>query len=186
MQVNEDVASSAPAPENPKSVLRWIIGVSVVLGCLVIITYGMKFGWIASSKQEHWGQFGDYVGGILSSLFGFLTLLAVVVTVSMQFRQLDYTRRALIISSQELKLTREELEKAGAAQARIVAASLTQSKYAAMSARLNALAEAYRVTSDLVEQYMQSPSNPTMAEYWIKRKEEVAKDILKELESKVE
>ena len=72
MEVNKDFAAEAPKPEDPNSVLRWLIVVSVVLGAAVIATYVWKFGWVASPKQEHWGQFGDYVGGLLNALFSFL------------------------------------------------------------------------------------------------------------------
>lgn len=49
------------------------------------------------------GVIGDYFGGMLNPVFGFLSLLALLYTINIQLK-------ALKIQSEELKLTREELE----------------------------------------------------------------------------
>lgn len=49
------------------------------------------------------GVIGDYFGGMLNPVFGFLSLLALLYTINIQLQ-------ALKIQSEELKLTREELE----------------------------------------------------------------------------
>ena len=46
---------------------------------------------IASSAAE-WGQFGDYIGGLLNPIFGFSSLLALLYTIRIQSKELSLTR----------------------------------------------------------------------------------------------
>lgn len=55
-----------------------------------------------SPKQDTWGTFGDYVGGTLNPILSFLSLIALLWTISIQ--------------SNELELTRKELERSALAQ----------------------------------------------------------------------
>lgn len=62
------------------------IALAVLLAAAVsvVAAYVRNFGPTPSEKQETWGQFGDYVGGILNPIFGALTLIGVVITVWLQ------------------------------------------------------------------------------------------------------
>ena len=55
------------------------------------------------------GTVGDYFGGMLNPIFAFLSLLAILKTISIQSEELKLTR-------QELEMTREELAKSAEAQ----------------------------------------------------------------------
>jgi hypothetical protein len=49
-------------------------------------TFGPNTGWYPSTHTEDWARFGEFVGGV----FGMLALLAVLVTVELQRRTLDW------------------------------------------------------------------------------------------------
>ncbi len=74
---------------------------------LPVLLYIVNFrnSGLAPTASE-WGQFGDYVGGLLNPIFGFSSLLALLYTIRIQ--------------SQELRLTRLEFEKSVKAQEQMV------------------------------------------------------------------
>ncbi len=65
--------------------------------------YHSHFPFI-TDDNESWGQFGDFVGGTLNSIFSFFTFLAILYTLHLQ-------REELRLNRDELKLNREELIK---------------------------------------------------------------------------
>jgi hypothetical protein len=54
--------------------LKVMVGVSILTALGLIILYFWHFPNGFAEKQDVWGQFGDYVGGILNPLFSLLTL----------------------------------------------------------------------------------------------------------------
>lgn len=91
----------------------------VVIGtaCALIFLYGSTFGFSLSTKQETWGQFGDFLGGLLNPLVGCFTLALLLFALHLQNELLKGTREQIKISRQELALSREELKKSAAALA---------------------------------------------------------------------
>lgn len=86
-----------------------VAGALVVFGLLLLL-YLWKFGSLGLSPvQEHWGQFGDYLGGSLNPLLGFASVVLLALTLSEQRKMLAETRA---------QATREELQRlvAGASQ----------------------------------------------------------------------
>lgn len=70
--------------------LIWLVGVTgMFFGLLVVAIYALQFGNELASSHERWGQFGEYVGGVLGPLFSFLALLAVVGTIELQRWAMD-------------------------------------------------------------------------------------------------
>ena len=71
---------------------RLIIGTAaaalLVLGAY-ITTFALQYGWSVSSDQAVWGQFGDYLGGVLNPIFGFLAFVGVLWTLHLQATQLS-------------------------------------------------------------------------------------------------
>lgn len=130
---------------------RWLVAI-FVSGALVI---GAVFGGYAiffhghtfETDAEKWGQFGDFVGGSASPILEFLTLVAFVLTLLLQNRQLQLSTQALRLSSEELKMTRRELERSAKAQEMSEAALRAQAMTAERTAELgtlNFLLENYR------------------------------------------
>jgi len=97
-------------------------------------SYFQQFGGIeplgasATDQRAAWGQFGDYMGGVVNPLLSLLTLLALVATVALQRQQLQ-------ISRAELKATRKELKKSARAQRKAAKAMKGQLKQARLTAQ---------------------------------------------------
>jgi hypothetical protein len=62
-----------------------------------------------SSNPEHWGQFGDFLGGTLNPILAFASFMALLYTIRLQIKQLK-------LSADELSATRTELEASRIAQ----------------------------------------------------------------------
>lgn len=92
----------------------------LLFAAIVVKIYSNAFGTLTFpttatpstliSIRAEWGQIGDFFGGVLNPLFGFVSLFALLVTIA-------YQARSLRVSSEELKLSREELNKSSTALA---------------------------------------------------------------------
>jgi hypothetical protein len=99
-----------------------ILTFSIALIIIVFVFYFFRFsnGYIIpSGSQEVWGQFGDFVGGTLNPLLSFFGLIALLVTIALQSKELELSR-------EELKLTRDELKKSADAQNEIKKTQIKQ------------------------------------------------------------
>lgn len=71
--------------------------------------YAWRFFGPLSDQPGTWGQFGDYVGGILNPTFSFLALLALLATLGFQVRELRISTRELQNSARALAAQNETL-----------------------------------------------------------------------------
>jgi hypothetical protein len=107
------VTTTVEAEEESRSVKharvlrRWLLGVAITLALVVAGVYFAKFGGGLNSDQQVWGQFGDYVGGLLNPVFAFLALIGFLATLIIQTQELDLTRKELKKSSEALKSQHE-------------------------------------------------------------------------------
>lgn len=109
-------ALNRPGGVQVDAVLR-IAAVAGVVALGVIGLYFLRFaGEGFSPKQDHWGQFGDYIGGTINPVFAFSSFLALLFTLSLQAKQLALSEKQLEASREELRLTREEMARATQAQ----------------------------------------------------------------------
>ena len=83
-----------------------------------------------STQTSKWGELGDYIGGVLNPIFGFLSFLMLIFTIKIQNSQLQLSRK-------ELQLTREELSKSALAQDLSQKALNKQAEIASKSSDLN-------------------------------------------------
>ena len=102
-------------PEGKKEELPlWVYGGLLALGlvaaAVVLTLYFSSFGPTNQDDQAKWGQLGDYVGGLLNPLFGFLGFFALLLTIWFQSKELRLSR-------EELRMSREELAKSALALA---------------------------------------------------------------------
>ncbi|MDO8926477.1 MAG: hypothetical protein Q7U94_06145 [Sideroxyarcus sp.] len=163
--------------------LAWILSIAGCIVLFVYLTYIRAFGKFGfSESQDVWGQFGDFTGGTLSPILSFLSLIALVLTLTLQSRQLDITQATHENSKAELEATRDELRRSADAQRQTATALEEQAKHAIISAKLSALRAALDVTSETLRQ-MQSvggySGSPNIHQSLIARKETLAGEILK-------
>jgi hypothetical protein len=91
-----------------------IISISIFSGVL-IYQYVNIFGGEISNKQEVWGQFGDYIGGVMNPLIGMFSLVLLLQNLDLQRKLLHQTREQVNLAKAEYKLTRKELERSATA-----------------------------------------------------------------------
>jgi len=116
--VNDETSNDTSTQKGLLRIKFLQVTISVVLICaaaFLVWLYGSHFGWELSPKQETWGQFGDYVGGLLNPLVGFFTVALLLLSLHLQNQLLKGTREQLAVSRQELELTRKEMEKSAEA-----------------------------------------------------------------------
>jgi uncharacterized membrane protein len=92
--------------------LLWgIVAVAVTAAIVAASIYFAHLGGlpISDSDPAGWGQLGDYFGGLLNPVFSFLTILALVLTLILQSRELKLSREELELSRTELRNSAEAL-----------------------------------------------------------------------------
>lgn len=119
--------------------IGWIVMFAVGVLTAIFGIYIIQFANADVSKDpEAWGQFGDFVGGTANPILGFLTLIALILTIILQSRQLSVSSRELELSRRELELTRDELRRSAHAQELSEKALRAQAAASERSARLAA------------------------------------------------
>lgn len=83
----------------------------ILLAAGFIIVYAARFHGPISKDPEAWGQFGDYVGGVLNPTFSFLALLALLATFGLQVKELRVSAKELKNSADALVHQNETLQK---------------------------------------------------------------------------
>lgn len=161
--------------------VAWIIAGATSVLVTTFIVFFVAFPSKLPAARDAWGQFGDFFGGTLNPIFSFLGLIALVLTLALQSRQLELTKREVENSQKELEATQEELKKSSAAQELTARALSEQTEFAAISARLAALSASLSVLSELIRQSQGVPmNNSQLAEYqtWMTRRSAIAGEIL--------
>ena len=85
--------------------MLWLIaGIALAFGAAATyFYYGQFHSYQLSQQVEHWGVFGDYIGGILNPIFGFFALIALLYTIHLQSKELAASREELRNSAQALR-----------------------------------------------------------------------------------
>jgi len=86
-----------------------VIAIAAMAILLALGFYFYNFNGSLSTTKSDWGTFGDYIGGTLNPFFGFLSLMAILVTIVLQSSEMKLTRK-------EMELTRQEMERSVSAQ----------------------------------------------------------------------
>lgn len=85
---------------------KWLVSVVVtalVIAVLLLLRFIVTFGLTPSENQEAWGQFGDFVGGILNPLFSIIGLMALLYTIKLQSIEMRNSTKELKASAKALK-----------------------------------------------------------------------------------
>ncbi|MCK9988844.1 MAG: hypothetical protein AzoDbin1_05316 [Azoarcus sp.] len=97
-------------------ILPWVLlaitSIAIVLGAVAVDIYTEQFAvdTLKTKDIDSWGQLGDFFGGVLNPTFSFLALVALLLTLYVQSRELKLSREMAELSRQELEMTREELK----------------------------------------------------------------------------
>jgi hypothetical protein len=87
-----------------------VIGaLGLAAGAAVLAIYRFHFAPPVSNTHADWGTFGDFFGGTLNPIFGFLGLIALLLTLWVQSRE-------LAVSREELRASRIAMEQSAEAQ----------------------------------------------------------------------
>jgi len=131
-----------------------------LFGCLVVVAifaamalllsisvYVISFGGHLGGTQESWGQFGDYLGGVLNPLLGFAGLIAILYTIKLQADSIALSASSVELTREDLRLQVEEMRQSRielAAQTKVQRAqfhaAVHQIRVAAEEAKIEALA----------------------------------------------
>ena len=163
--------------EQMLNILAGLVATAIIVLGGVFLIYFQAFHNGFSSKQEVWGQFGDFVGGVSNPILSFLSLIALIFTVALQSRQLELAHAELQNSKAELEATREELTRSADAQRLTANALEEQAKYAVVSAQLAALRAALEVSSEDLRQAQNNGRSEKIQES-LDRKKNITEKIL--------
>jgi len=83
-------------------ILTTIFSIATVISVCVIVLYLYKYRGTISNDHTRWAEFGDFIGGVLNPVFGFFGLFALLITISLQAKELKLTRIELKNSSDAL------------------------------------------------------------------------------------
>lgn len=76
--------------------LRWLLAIGATSAIGIQGVYVYKFGFASSFTLSNdpavWGQYGDYIGGLLNPIFSSLAFSGLIVTIILQARQIDESK----------------------------------------------------------------------------------------------
>jgi uncharacterized membrane protein len=79
--------------------LKWILRGAIGLLILALFAYFLYFSNLlfpdGSDQHAVWGTFGDFMGGTLNPIFALFSLYAIIVTIKVQAKELELTRKAM-------------------------------------------------------------------------------------------
>jgi len=81
-----------------KKLIKWlsyILTAAVMAIGTVFWLYFTNFTGELSKKNDVWGTFGDFIGGTLNPILSFFALIALLLTIVLQSRELEATREEL-------------------------------------------------------------------------------------------
>jgi len=90
-----------------------LVFIAFVLTIAVFVAYALNFHAGISNQNADWGTFGDFIGGTLNPIFGFISVVLLFYAVTLQRKELKGTKEALESQSKSAEITTEiELIKA--------------------------------------------------------------------------
>lgn len=95
-------------------ILVAIVGIAILAVSAVLLTYFYRWSGPVSGEHQIWGQFGDYVGGVLNPFLAFLALTALLLTLRVQSQELVESSRALRESADAFRKQNEQAAKESA------------------------------------------------------------------------
>ena len=89
---NANPSEKAALPKSPmRYFYPWIL-IALICALAPIAPYFLVFSGVISDQQAEWGQFGDFVGGVLNPVFGFFAFAAILYTLLLEREALRQQR----------------------------------------------------------------------------------------------
>jgi uncharacterized membrane protein len=168
-------------PEKLTQWIKLILAAAIIVFLSVCIVFFVTFPGEIPTSRENWGQFGDYFGGTLNPILSFFSLIILVLNLTLQSKQLELTRQELNNSKAELEATKEELKKSSAAQEQTAKSLSTQTEFAEISARLNALSSSLSILDQQIQDNTSTGltlSEAATFKEWQLRKHKIRNEVL--------
>ncbi len=86
---------------------RLLFIITLLLTTSVFLAYFSNFHGGISKANGDWGTFGDFIGGTLNPIFGFISVVLLFYAVTLQRKELKETKEALQSQSESAKTTTE-------------------------------------------------------------------------------
>lgn len=94
--------------------LNVALAVALTAALSVIALYFFNFPDGLSKENDKWGTFGDFFGGTVNPILGFISFIALITTIRLQLQELSQTRAELKRSADAQQSTEKHLEKQSA------------------------------------------------------------------------
>lgn len=143
---------------------------AIVAIFIVVGAYRLNFSSnLFSSKTAVWGAFGDYIGGVLNPMFGFITIMILLYTVYQQSKELRKSTKALEYQSKEMQHSTKALEN----QSKEMKNSVD-----ALAAQKKEMEEARKVTTEQLEHIQKQSHIDTQLKLCQQIYEQIQKELL--------
>lgn len=77
----------------------WLVATLIVFVMVIIVFFAVNFsrirGYQISDSIEHWGQVGDFFGGVLNPVLAFASFVALLYTIKLQSKEMEESRHEL-------------------------------------------------------------------------------------------
>lgn len=128
--------------EMERGIKRWqygLIGLGLALVSAYLIYFGIVLGQMPAEDAEKWGQFGDFVGGLLNPIVAFAAFYWLTQSVKIQKLELYETKKALQEAATAQKETAEAQKEAVYQQTQTAKAQMEAAQAQQHSAKCSAL-----------------------------------------------
>ncbi len=106
MRVDKEISAQNGIDNLSKKILvtlKIIIVLALLAATVTLTLYFSNFSGVLSDKHEDWAAFGDFIGGALNPFFSLLALIAILLTIVVQSRELKLSTIELASSAKALK-----------------------------------------------------------------------------------
>lgn len=153
---------------NTRNLLRWSSVILVGVYLVPLVLYYCKFAdgrWELSKRQDVWGQFGDFIGGMVNPVFSLAGTLGLLYTILLTREEVAYTRKQWALARKEAREAEELRESAKEDEARRLRRETTFMMY-----KIWISGDMQQIRTDVwaatQEEVRNNSARPVSIEYW--------------------
>ena len=102
--MKKDFESPKTTEDDSNKNIWWAFAVPAGIAAYSMIHYVINFGSDLSNDQAIWGQFGDFIGGIVNPVVGLVTIVLLILTLHSQRKELQEQREQAAVQGFEQTL----------------------------------------------------------------------------------